>query len=63
MSNSSESCSPVGSNHVSLCDEDEEGGGAVDDDCWAGNGHSLDRLKVLDPSDQVRELQTIIRDR
>ena len=68
MSNSSDSSSPVASSHVSLCGEGEEG--AVEDDGWALGGQEGARLevfeehlKVLEPSDRVRELQTILRDR
>jgi uracil phosphoribosyltransferase len=49
---------------VSLCDEGEDGA-AEDDGSWAKNGAGdamLEQLKVLEPSDRVRELQTIIRD-
>ena len=65
MSNSSDTSSPVVSSHVSLCDEGEDGV-AEDDGSWAKNGagdEMLEQLKVLEPSDRVRELQTILRDR
>ena len=67
MSNSSDSSSPVVSSHVSLCGEGEEG--AAEEDSWLGeNGGGarldvFDQLKVLEPSDRLRELQTILRDR
>ena len=59
MSNSSDSCSPVASAHTSL--GDEEGDAELQGWSWED---SLDhQLKVLEPSDQMKELQTIIRDR
>lgn len=65
MSNSSDSSSPVVSSHVSLCGEGEEGG-AEEDGSWtkgSAGDEMLAQLKVLEPSDRVRELQTILRDR
>lgn len=58
MSNSSDSLSPIDSSHTSLGDEgDGDGWGGLED------GQLLQQLKVLEASDHVRELQTIIRDR
>lgn len=59
MSDSSDSLSPVDSSHTSLGDGEEEEEG------WVGleGGQLLQQLKVLEASDHVRELQTIIRDR
>ena len=54
MSNSSEG-SPVGSVHTSLTEDGEE-------EAWEG-GQAPSQLKLLQPNDQVRELQTIVRDR
>lgn len=72
MSNSSDSSSPVVSSRVSLSGEGEcYGGGEEEEDEWMMDGGSgrnaavglFDQLKVLESSDRVRELQTIIRDR
>lgn len=58
MSDSSDSLSPVDSSHTSLGDGEEVDG-------WGGleDGQVLQQLKVLEASDHIRELQTIIRDR
>ena len=56
MSDSSDSLSPVDSSHTSLGDGEEE------EDGWAGL-EGGQQLKILEASDHVRELQTIIRDR
>ena len=64
MSNSSDSCSPVDSSHTSLGDEGE--GAAEEEDGWSlevGGQQLLHQLKVLEASDRIRELQTIIRDK
>ena len=49
----------MASSHVSLCGEGEEG--AAEDD-WT-DGALFEQLMVLESSDRVRELQTILRDR
>ena len=61
MSNSSDSYSPVDSKHTSLGDE-----GEGEEDSWGSGvegGQLFSQLKVLEASDHVRELQTIVRDR
>ena len=67
MSNSSDSSSPVVSSHVSLSGEGEDGAAEEDGSSWGpsdGAGDAMsEQLKVLEPSDRMRELQTIIRDR
>lgn len=72
MSNSSDSSSPVDSKHASLCDEPADDGGGTDhrdSDNWTCGLETrisdglFKQLKVIEQSDQVRELQTIIRDR
>jgi uracil phosphoribosyltransferase len=66
MSNSSDGCtSPAVSSLASLSGEGEDQETGLEED-WAAVGGSgqatFERLKVLDPSDRVRELQTVIRD-
>lgn len=61
MSNSSGS-SPVNSTRASVTDETESDlGYATGEGGWWGDGQPS-QLKVLEANDQVRELQTIIRD-
>ena len=52
------------SSHTSLGDEGE--GAAEEEDGWSlevGGQQLLHQLKVLEASDRIRELQTIIRDK